>query len=80
MDADDIEVSGVSGDESEALVIYQHTGNEATARLLFYIDTGTGFPIAENPGTITIQDDGRTQFSPNPEGRHHYLTVAADQK
>lgn len=32
------------------------------------------------PGTITILDDGRTQFSPSPDGRHHYLTVTADQK
>ena len=32
------------------------------------------------PGTITIADDGRTTFSPSPNGRHRYLIAKADQK
>ena len=44
-DADDISFSSVSGDQSEALVLYKHTGNEATATLIAYIDTATGLPV-----------------------------------
>ena len=32
------------------------------------------------PGTIAILDDGRTQFTPTPDGRHRYLIVRPDQK
>jgi len=32
------------------------------------------------PGTITIADDGRTTFSPSPNGRHRYLIAKADQQ
>lgn len=54
-DADDITLSSVSGDQSEALIIYIHTGNEATSRLVAYIDTGvTGLPITPNGGNINI--------------------------
>jgi len=54
-DADDITFSSVTGDASEALVIYKHTGSDATARLIAYIDTGyTGLPVTPNGGNITI--------------------------
>jgi hypothetical protein len=47
--------SGVSGDQSEALIIYIDTGVESTSRLVAYIDTGvTGLPVTPNSGDITI--------------------------
>lgn len=56
-DADDVTFTAVTGDPSEALVIYQHTGVEATSRLVAYIDTATGFPVTPNGGNITVTWD-----------------------
>lgn len=56
-DADDVEFTGVSGDQFEAIILYQDTGNAATSRLIAYIDTGTGFPLTPNGGDITVQWD-----------------------
>ena len=56
-DANDVTLSAVSGDECEALVIYQHTGVDATAQLIAYIDVATGFPITPNGGDIDIAWD-----------------------
>lgn len=53
-DADDVTFTAVAGDQSEALVIYQHTGVDATSRLVAFIDTATGFPITPNGGNITV--------------------------
>ena len=57
-DAADKTFSSVSGDQSEALVIYQHTGTESTSRLIAYIDTATNLPVTPNGGDITVQWDG----------------------
>jgi len=47
--------SSVSGNQSEALIIYIHTGNEATSRLVAYIDTGvTGLPVTPSGGNIIV--------------------------
>ena len=56
-DAADVTLTSVTGDQSEALVIYQHTGTESTSRLIAYIDTATGLPITPNGGNITIAWD-----------------------
>jgi hypothetical protein len=56
-DADDVTFTAVTGDPSEALVIYQHTGVDATSRLVAYIDTATGFPVTPNGGNITVTWD-----------------------
>lgn len=56
-DAADVVLASVTGDPSEAIVIYQHTGVEATSRLIAYIDTATGLPVTPNGGDITIQWD-----------------------
>lgn len=56
-DANDVTLSSVSGAQSEALVIYKHTGTESTSRLIAYIDTATGLPITPNGADITIQWD-----------------------
>ena len=54
-DAADVTLSAVTGDQSEAVVFYVHTGNDATARLLFYIDTGvTGLPVTPNGNDIDL--------------------------
>lgn len=56
-DAADITFTAVTGDPCEALLIYKHTGSDATARLIAYIDTVTGpaaFAVTPNGGDITI--------------------------
>ncbi len=56
-DVDDVTFSSVTGDQSEALVIYKHTGTESTSRLIAYIDSATGLPVTPNGGDITVQWD-----------------------
>ena len=46
-----------AGDTSEGVVIYKDTGSAATAPLLIYIDSITGFPLATNGGDITAAWD-----------------------
>jgi hypothetical protein len=53
-DAADVTHSSVSGDVSEEILIYQHTGSDATARLIANIDTATGLPVTPNGGDINI--------------------------
>lgn len=62
-DASNVTFGAVSGDGVDAIVIYQHTGNEATARLIAYIGDATGLPVTPNGGDITIQwDDGASKI------------------
>lgn len=56
-DAADVTYTAVTGDQSEALIIYKHTGVESTSQLIAYIDTATGLPVTPNGGDITIQWD-----------------------
>lgn len=52
-DASDTTLTAVTGDPSEALIFYRHTGVESTSRLICYIDTGiTGLPVMPNGGDI----------------------------
>lgn len=54
-DADDPAFTSVTGDESEAIVIYIDTGSAATSRLVAFFDTGvTGLPVTPNTGDINI--------------------------
>lgn len=53
-DADDVTLSSVSGDVSEELVGYQHTGTESTSRLIFNIDNAVGLPITPDGGDIIV--------------------------
>ena len=53
-DAADVTFTSVTGDQSEALVIWKDTGNEATSRLIYYGDTHTGLPITPNSGDLSI--------------------------
>ena len=56
-DAADVTFPLVTGDRSEALIIYKHTGTESTSTLIAYIDTATGLPVTPNGGDITVQWD-----------------------
>lgn len=57
-DAADITFSAVTGDQSEALVVWEDdAGAETADRLVVYLDTGTGFPVTPNGGDITVQWD-----------------------
>jgi len=54
-DADDVTWSAVTGDQSEAIVLYKHTGVESTSRLIAYIDSATGLPVTPNGGDIKVE-------------------------
>jgi hypothetical protein len=56
-DADDATFSAVTGDPSEALVLYRHTGTESTSQLVAYIDSATGLPVTPNGGDIDVAWD-----------------------
>lgn len=55
-DADDVVLTTVSGDQSEAVLIYQDTGAAGSSRLLWLFDsTGTpGLPVTPNGTNITV--------------------------
>lgn len=62
-DAADITFTGVTGDQSEALVIWKDTGTPATSPLIAYIDTATGLPVTPNTGDIIVQwSDGANKI------------------
>jgi hypothetical protein len=56
-DAADVTFSTVTGDQSEALIIYRDTGVASTSPLIAYIDTATGLPVTPNGGNITVSWD-----------------------
>jgi hypothetical protein len=63
-DADDATASLVTGDVSEAIIIYIDTGTESTSRLVAYLDTGvTGLPVTPNGGNIIMAWNASGIFS-----------------
>lgn len=56
-DADDVSFALVSGASIEAIVLYKHTGVDATSNLVAYIDTATGMPFSPSGGNVAIQWD-----------------------
>jgi hypothetical protein len=57
-DADDITFTSVTGDQSEALIVYIDTGTSSTSRLMLFIDTASaGLPVTPNGGNITVTFD-----------------------
>lgn len=63
-DADNITLTGVSGDVCEALIFYVHTGVEGTSRLVAFMDTGvSGFPITPDGGNINVTFNGSGIFA-----------------
>jgi hypothetical protein len=62
-DANDVTWTAVTGDESEAVVLYKHTGVEGTSPLIIFLDQPTGLPVLPNGGNISIQwDDGANRI------------------
>jgi hypothetical protein len=54
-DAADTSFTGVSGVQSEALIVYIDTGSAATSRVVCFLDTGyTGLPVTPNGGDINV--------------------------
>lgn len=54
-DAADATFTAVTGDVSEALILYVDSGVESTSWLIAFFDTGvTGLPVTPNGGDITI--------------------------
>lgn len=57
-DANDTSLTATAADACEAVVIFQHTGADATARLIAYVDTATGLPFTPGVGqTVNIAWD-----------------------
>lgn len=56
-DGGEITFEAVTGPESEALVIYQHTGDDSSSRLIAFITEATNLPVLPNGGDITIRWD-----------------------
>lgn len=55
--AANVSFTSVTGAPANYLVVYQDTGNDATARLIALIDTGNGLPVTPNGGPISIAWD-----------------------
>lgn len=48
--------SGVSGDDFEALIFYQHTGTPSTSRLIAYVDEDIdGVPATPDGGNFLVE-------------------------
>lgn len=62
-DAADKTLTAVTGDQSEAIILYVHTGTESTSRLICYIDSGTNLPVTPNGGDINVQWNASGIFS-----------------
>lgn len=56
-DANDLTFSAVTGDQSEALVIWKYNATESLAQLIAYIDSATGLPVTPSGGDIIIAWD-----------------------
>lgn len=56
-DAADVTWPLVTGDQTEAMVIYKHTGVDATSHLIAYLDTATGLPVTPSGSDISVQWD-----------------------
>lgn len=54
-DGDNVTFSALTGDPSEAILIYIDTGTPGTSRLVCYLDTSvTGLPVTPNGGDVSI--------------------------
>lgn len=64
-DAADTSLTATSNVACNALIIFQHTGSDATARVIAYIDTATGLPVtpaASQAISITWDNGGNRIF------------------
>ncbi len=54
-DAGNVAFTAVTGDVSEALILFIDTGVSATSRVIAFFDTGvTGLPVTPNGGDINV--------------------------
>lgn len=64
VDAADFTFAAATGDQSEAIILYQDTGVESTSRLIAYYDTfSSGMPVTPNGGDIDITVNASGLFS-----------------
>jgi Inosine-uridine preferring nucleoside hydrolase len=52
----------------------------AMAATLYPIRPQENYFKLSEPGTISVLDDGRTKFTPSPDGKHRYLILDPEQK
>jgi len=52
-DAADTTLTSVTGDQSEAVIVYKHTGTESTSTLVLYLELSSA--VTPNGGNITLQ-------------------------
>jgi hypothetical protein len=52
----------------------------AMAALLYAVRPQEGYFKLSEPGMISVLDDGRTKFTPSPEGKRRYLILDPEQK
>lgn len=59
-DGDSLSFVGIpTGNTTEGVVIYKHTGDPATSPLLFYADQVQGFPMTTSGAAVEVRwDDG----------------------
>lgn len=50
------------------------------AAVLYAVRPKEGYFKVSEPGTIGVLDDGRTKFTPSPEGKHRYVILDTAQK
>lgn len=48
--------------------------------MLYAVHSQDGYFKLSDPGTITVLDDGRTKFTPSPQGKHRYLILDPAEK
>jgi hypothetical protein len=56
------------------------TPTSAMAALLYAVRPQENYFKLSEPGTVSVLDDGRTKFTPTPEGKHRYLILDPEQK
>jgi hypothetical protein len=69
-DAADVVFPFVTGANCEALIFYHNTGSaetdatdQASSRLIAYVDTATGLPVLPNGGNLTVKfSDGASKI------------------
>ena len=47
--------------------------------VLYVVRPNRGYFDLSPPGTVTVQDDGLTTFTPNESGKHRYMIVSPEQ-
>lgn len=63
-DAADSTLTATAGTASNALIVFKHTGSDATARLIAYIDSGVGIPFTPEASQVCpiVFDNGANKI------------------